>query len=67
MALPKYKDIAYINTIAEINDEIIRLKKSLFKLRSKKSINQPIKPHIFSHTKRKIAQLNFRKSSQIKP
>ena len=40
--------------------------KNLFDLRMKRSINQMIKPHLFKHTKRRIAQLNFKKELILK-
>lgn len=66
MTLSKYKDLATLNNIRDIDEEILNLQKKLFKLRAKQSVNQAIKPHLFSHLKRKIAQLNFKKSAEIK-
>ena len=42
------------------------LQKNLFDLRIKKSTSQTVKPHLFIHAKRRIAQLKFRKSSLLK-
>ena len=42
------------------------LQKSLFDLRIKKSTSQTVKPHLFIHAKRRIAQLKFKKSSLLK-
>jgi large subunit ribosomal protein L29 len=41
----------------ELIKEIISAKKELFSLRLKKATRQSFKPHLFTHTKRKIAQL----------
>ena len=41
----------------KLSEEIINAKKYLFDMRLKKSTRQTFKPHLFKHTKRKIAQL----------
>ena len=40
-----------------LSEEIVSAKKSLFDMRLKKATRQTFKPHVFKHTKRKIAQL----------
>ena len=40
-----------------LNKEIVATKKQLFELRLKKATRQSFKPHLFKHSKRKIAQL----------
>jgi ribosomal protein L29 len=66
MSLPKYKELnSLVNTI-DIDQEIFILQKNLFDLRIKKSRNQATKPHLFIHTKRRIAQLKFKKFSLLK-
>lgn len=62
MSLPKYKDLNLLSTISDIDQEIFLLQKNLFDLRIKRSTNQANKPHMFLHTKRRIAQLKFKKS-----
>jgi large subunit ribosomal protein L29 len=42
---------------AILSEEIITAKKYLFEMRLKKATRQTFKPHLFKHTKRKIAQL----------
>jgi ribosomal protein L29 len=42
------------------------LQKSLFYLRIQNSTSQTVKPHLFLHAKRRIAQLKFKKSSLLK-
>jgi large subunit ribosomal protein L29 len=66
MTLPKYKQINDINIVSKIDEEIYLLKKTLFDLRMKKATNQGLKPHLFTHTKRRIAQLNFKKKKLLK-
>ena len=48
-----FKDFDY----AKLSEEIVTAKKSLFEMRLKKATRQTFKPHLFKHTKRKIAQL----------
>jgi len=62
MTLPKYKDLESIVSENDIEQEIFILQKSLFDLRIKRSTNQATKPHLFKHAKRRIAQLQFKKS-----
>ena len=62
MTLPKYKDLDSIVSEKDIEQEIFILQKSLFDLRIKRSTNQATKPHLFKHAKRRIAQLQFKKS-----
>jgi large subunit ribosomal protein L29 len=62
MTLPKYKDLDSIVSETDIKQEIFILQKSLFDLRIKRSTNQATKPHLFKHAKRRIAQLQFKKS-----
>jgi large subunit ribosomal protein L29 len=42
---------------ARLSEEIVNAKKYLFEMRLKKATRQTFKPHVFKHTKRKIAQL----------
>jgi large subunit ribosomal protein L29 len=67
MSFPKYKQVKSFDNILDIDKEIFLLQKNLFDLRLKKSTSQSIKPHLFKHTKRRIAQLNFKKSCLSKP
>jgi ribosomal protein L29 len=66
MTLPKYSELVEITSLLKIDEEISILSKTLFDLRMKKSTNQGIKPHLFVHTKRRIAQLNFKKNVLLK-
>jgi len=62
MSLPKYKELENLTNVDEIDQEIFILQKNLFDLRIKKSTSQTVKPHLFIHAKRKIAQLKLKKS-----
>lgn len=62
MSLPQYKELDSLVTISDIDQEIFILQKNLFDLRIKRSTNQTNKPHLFIHTKRRIAQLKYKKS-----
>jgi ribosomal protein L29 len=66
MSLPKFKDLNAITNISEIEQEIFLLQKNLFDLRIKRSTSQAIKPHLFLHSKRRLAQLKFKKSFLLK-
>ena len=65
MSLPKYKDLDNV-TLQTIDQEICLLQKNLFDLRIKRATNQSVKPHLFRHAKRRIAQLNFKKALLLK-
>jgi ribosomal protein L29 len=63
MTFPAYKEINALNEIEEVEKEIILSQKFLFDLRmSKQASPAKMKPHLFVHTKRRIAQLHFKKS-----
>ena len=62
MSLPKYKELENLTNVDEIDQEIFILQKNLFDLRIKKSTSQTVKPHLFIHAKRRIAQLKLKKS-----
>ena len=66
MSLPKYKDLNSLTNSADIDKEIFILQKSLFDLKIKRSTSQTIKPHLFIHAKRRLAQLKFKKFSLLK-
>jgi len=66
MSLPKYKELNKLTTVVDIDQEIFILQKSLFDLPLKRSTSQSVKPHLFGHAKRRIAQLKFKKSLLLK-
>lgn len=65
MSLPKYKDLNSLTNTVDIDKEIFILQKSLFDLKIKRSTSQSIKPHLFTHAKRRLAQLKFKKFSLL--
>jgi ribosomal protein L29 len=62
MSLPKYSELDRLQTIQEIEEELFLLQKNLFELKMKRLTNQPTKPHLFVHTKRRIAQLKYKQT-----
>jgi len=66
MSLPQYRDLKDLTDIESIDQEIFINQKNLFDLRIKKATNQSIKLHLFKHTKRRLAQLLFKKSCLLK-
>jgi ribosomal protein L29 len=66
MTLPKYKNLDAFVNLEAIEKEIFIFQKNLFDLRMKRSVNQKIKSHLFTHYKRQIAQLQFKKFSLSK-
>jgi ribosomal protein L29 len=66
MTLPKFKEIETLSTISDIDQEIFFQQKILFELKIEKGTNKQVKTHLFSHTKRRIAQLKFKKSILLK-
>lgn len=61
MSLPKYKELNTLKNLEEVEQEIFLFQKNLFDLRMKQSSNQKISSHLFSHYKRRIAQLQTKK------
>jgi ribosomal protein L29 len=66
MTLPKYNELAQLNTVAKIDEEILLLRKTLLDLKLKLATKKEGKSHLFAHTKRRIAQLYFKKSGLLK-
>jgi len=62
MSFPKHKSLEQLKTLTEIDQEIFILQKNLFDLRIKRSTSQSVKPHLFLHAKRRLAQLKYKKS-----
>jgi len=56
MAMPSLDDARNLST-DEIEKEIATAKKELFELRKKVKTRQQVKPHLFTHTKHRIGQL----------
>uniref|UniRef100_A0A7S0LCD3 Ribosomal protein L29 n=1 Tax=Coccolithus braarudii TaxID=221442 RepID=A0A7S0LCD3_9EUKA len=57
LAMPNIEDAKNL-TDEEIAQEIFNAKKELFELRKGVKTRQQVKPHLFVHTKHRIAQLN---------
>jgi len=66
MSLPKYSELKELTNIVDIDQEILILQKKIFDFKMQKSKTQAIKPHLFIHAKRRIAQLKFKKSFFLK-
>jgi ribosomal protein L29 len=66
MSFLKYKELNLILSLEDVNKEIFILQKNLFDLRLKRAANKSILPHLFKHTKRKLAQLKFKRSILLK-
>jgi large subunit ribosomal protein L29 len=66
MSLPKYKELKDLTTVSSIEQEIFLLQKNLFDLRMKRSTINTVKPHLFKHLKRRLAQLHFKKGFLLK-
>ena len=56
MALPSIDDANKLSD-DELTQEIFNAKKELFELRKNVKTRQQVKPHLFTHTKHRIAQL----------
>lgn len=56
MALPKIEDIRALNG-NDLENEILTIKKQLFKLRFCRATKETFKPHEFKHKKHRLGQL----------
>ena len=56
MSFQSFSELKELDDV-KLSQEIVDAKKSLFDMRLKKATRQTFKPHLFKHTKRKIAQL----------
>lgn len=56
MPLPKIEEARNLSD-QELSEEIVALKQQLFQLRLQKATRQLEKPHLFKHTKHRLAQL----------
>lgn len=65
MTLPKFNGLSEeFNSITEIDNKILDLKRDLANLRLKKATRKSFKSHEFKFTRRKIAQLNLLKADK---
>nr|YP_011006143.1 50S ribosomal protein L29 [Dictyotopsis propagulifera]WAM63147.1 50S ribosomal protein L29 [Dictyotopsis propagulifera] len=60
MILPKIEHIQNLSSL-EIENEILTIKKQLFKLRFCRSTKETFKSHEFKHKKHRLAQLLLKK------
>jgi large subunit ribosomal protein L29 len=56
MALPKIEDARKLSD-EELGEEILAVKRELFQLRLEQATRRLEKPHLFKHTKHRLAQL----------
>jgi large subunit ribosomal protein L29 len=56
MALPKIEDARKLSH-EELGEEILAVKRELFQLRLEQATRRLEKPHLFKHTKHRLAQL----------
>jgi large subunit ribosomal protein L29 len=56
MALPKIEDARNLSD-EELGEEILAVKRELFQLRLEQATRRLEKPHLFKHTKHRLAQL----------
>nr|YP_009736232.1 50S ribosomal protein L29 [Scytosiphon promiscuus]YP_010147419.1 50S ribosomal protein L29 [Scytosiphon lomentaria]QDM58319.1 50S ribosomal protein L29 [Scytosiphon promiscuus]QDM58462.1 50S ribosomal protein L29 [Scytosiphon promiscuus]QQP22258.1 50S ribosomal protein L29 [Scytosiphon lomentaria]QTW91553.1 ribosomal protein L29 [Scytosiphon lomentaria]WAM64557.1 50S ribosomal protein L29 [Scytosiphon lomentaria] len=63
MSLPKIDEITML-TQGELEDEILNVKKELFRLRLRRGTKQSFKSHQIKHSKHRLAQLLMIKNSQ---
>jgi large subunit ribosomal protein L29 len=56
MSFQSFSELKDLDDV-KLSQEIVDDKKSLFDMLLKKATRQTFKPHVFKHTKRKIAQL----------
>ena len=66
MSLPKYKELDSLTNVVDTDKEIFLLQKNLFDLKLKKFTSQNVKPHLFTHTKHRLSQLEFKKACLVK-
>nr|YP_011006565.1 50S ribosomal protein L29 [Halosiphon tomentosus]WAM63710.1 50S ribosomal protein L29 [Halosiphon tomentosus] len=62
MSLPKIDEIKTLS-INELENEILNIRKELFKLRLRRKTKQSFKSHQFKHQKHRLAQLLMVKKS----
>ena len=58
MAMPTLQDAKSLSD-DDLEQEIVNAKKELFELRKSLKTRQQVKPHLFTHTKHRIAQLSY--------
>ncbi len=73
MALPKIEEVRSLSD-EELAAEVLAVKRELFQLRLEQATRRLEKPHMFKHTKHRLAQLltvererQLQKNSQVTP
>ncbi len=73
MALPKIEEVRNLSD-EELAAEVLAVKRELFQLRLEQATRRLEKPHMFKHTKHRLAQLltvererQLQKNSQVTP
>nr|YP_009027588.1 50S ribosomal protein L29 [Neoporphyra perforata]AGQ17121.1 50S ribosomal protein L29 [Neoporphyra perforata]AHB35291.1 50S ribosomal protein L29 [Neoporphyra perforata]AIA19453.1 50S ribosomal protein L29 [Neoporphyra perforata]AIA20707.1 50S ribosomal protein L29 [Neoporphyra perforata]AIA20916.1 50S ribosomal protein L29 [Neoporphyra perforata] len=56
MTLPKIADVKQMDN-SSLKEEILVIKRELFDLRLKRATRQDFQPHLFKHSKHRLAQL----------
>nr|AIA19871.1 50S ribosomal protein L29 [Neoporphyra perforata]AIA20289.1 50S ribosomal protein L29 [Neoporphyra perforata] len=56
MTLPKISDVKQMGN-SSLKEEILVIKRELFDLRLKRATRQDFQPHLFKHSKHRLAQL----------
>nr|AHB35082.1 50S ribosomal protein L29 [Neoporphyra perforata]AIA19662.1 50S ribosomal protein L29 [Neoporphyra perforata]AIA20498.1 50S ribosomal protein L29 [Neoporphyra perforata] len=56
MTLPKISDVKQMDN-SSLKEEILVIKRELFDLRLKRATRQDFQPHLFKHSKHRLAQL----------
>lgn len=64
MSLPKIDEITTL-TNSELENEILNVKKELFRLRLRRGTKQSFKSHQLKHSKHRLAQLLMIKNSNV--
>ena len=64
MSLPKIDEITML-TNSELENEILNIKKELFRLRLRRGTKQSFKSHQLKHSKHRLAQLLMIKNSNV--
>ena len=66
MSLPKYSELSSLNSVFAIKERILELEKNLLDYRVQHRANKLVAPYLFVHEKRRLAQLQFKKSLLLK-
>jgi ribosomal protein L29 len=62
MSISKYKDLEYLNSLDDIDEELLATQKKLFELKLKISVKEESKFHLVKSIRRRIAQLKYKHS-----